>query len=47
VLALHPYELPEVISLAVEAAEGHAPYLDWVRSQVTPEPDAPTMPPAS
>src|SRR5690348_16157010 len=25
---LHPYEVPEVIALPVEA--GHAPYLDWV-----------------
>ena len=28
VLALHPYELPELI--AVEVAAGHAPYVDWV-----------------
>jgi periplasmic divalent cation tolerance protein len=27
-VALHPYEVPEVIALPVEA--GHAPYLDWV-----------------
>jgi len=27
-LALHPYELPELI--AVEVAAGHAGYLDWV-----------------
>lgn len=29
VLALHPYELPELI--AVPVACGHAAYLDWVR----------------
>jgi periplasmic divalent cation tolerance protein len=29
--ALHPYELPEVI--AVEAAGGLAPYLQWVTEQ--------------
>ena len=29
VRALHPYELPEVISLVVAA--GSQPYLDWVR----------------
>lgn len=29
-LALHPYELPELI--AVPVTEGHAPYLDWVRA---------------
>lgn len=28
VVALHPYEVPEVIALAVDA--GHAPYLAWV-----------------
>ena len=28
ILALHPYELPEVI--AVDIALGHAPYLDWI-----------------
>jgi len=27
-LALHPYELPELI--VVEVASGHAAYLDWV-----------------
>ena len=27
-IELHPYEVPEVIALPVEA--GHAPYLDWV-----------------
>ena len=31
VQALHPHELPEVI--AVEAAGGLAPYLDWVAEQ--------------
>ena len=30
VRALHPYELPEVVALAV--AGGSAPYLDWVRA---------------
>lgn len=30
ILALHPYELPEII--AVNPTEGHAPYLDWVLS---------------
>ena len=30
VRALHPYELPEVVALAVVA--GSEPYLDWVRS---------------
>ena len=29
-VTLHPYEVPEVIALPVEA--GHAPYLDWVAS---------------
>jgi periplasmic divalent cation tolerance protein len=29
-LALHPYELPELIAVPVEC--GHRAYLDWVRS---------------
>ena len=33
IVALHPYELPEVI--AVEAAGGLPAYLDWVASQTT------------
>lgn len=28
VLALHPYELPEIV--AVDIASGHPPYLDWI-----------------
>jgi periplasmic divalent cation tolerance protein len=31
VLALHPYEVPEVIALAVEA--GSAPYLAWIAGE--------------
>lgn len=31
-LALHPYELPELIALPIE--RGHAAYLDWVRANV-------------
>lgn len=31
-VALHPYELPELVVLPVEA--GHAPYLAWVRESV-------------
>ena len=31
---LHPYELPEVLALA--AAGGSAPYLDWVRQEASP-----------
>jgi periplasmic divalent cation tolerance protein len=27
-VALHPYELPEIIALPIEA--GHAPYLAWL-----------------
>jgi periplasmic divalent cation tolerance protein len=29
---LHPYDVPEVLSLPVEA--GHLPYLEWVRASV-------------
>lgn len=28
---LHPYEVPEVIALGI--ADGHAPYLAWLRDQ--------------
>ena len=31
-IALHPYELPEVLVLPV--TEGHAPYLAWVTGEV-------------
>jgi periplasmic divalent cation tolerance protein len=33
IVSLHPYDVPEVISL--ELTEGHRPYLDWVLSSVT------------
>lgn len=33
---LHPYELPEL--LVVEAADGLAAYLDWVRAETRPAP---------
>lgn len=32
VVALHPYDLPEVI--ACEVVHGHEPYLEWVRAEV-------------
>ena len=32
-LELHPYELPELIALPVEA--GHPPYLDWLDASTT------------
>jgi periplasmic divalent cation tolerance protein len=32
---LHPYEVPELIALPVEA--GHGPYLEWLRDQVEAE----------
>ena len=31
ILALHPYDVPEVLVLQVE--EGHLPYLEWVREE--------------
>ena len=40
-LALHPYELPELVTLPV--SDGHAPYLDWVRAHAA----APTPTPHS
>ena len=33
---LHPHELPELV--AVEAADGLAAYLDWVRAETRPAP---------
>lgn len=33
VAALHPYDVPEALALAVEA--GHGPYLDWVRAETS------------
>ena len=30
VVAIHPYTLPEVLALPV--ADGHVPYLEWVRA---------------
>jgi periplasmic divalent cation tolerance protein len=30
IIELHPYEVPEVIAVAVAA--GHAPYLDWIET---------------
>lgn len=32
VLALHPYQVPEILALPV--AEGHGPYLAWLRENV-------------
>ena len=32
VVTMHPYEVPEVIALGVEA--GHEPYLDWLAGAV-------------
>lgn len=32
IVALHPYELPEVI--AVDIAHGHAPYLAWIEAEM-------------
>ena len=34
VVAIHPYQCPEVLRLDVE--EGHAPYLQWIRDNVRP-----------
>jgi periplasmic divalent cation tolerance protein len=31
-VALHPYEVPEIVELPIE--RGHAPYLDWVEASV-------------
>lgn len=39
VLALHPYEVPEVLSLRPEA--GHPAYLDWVLGSTKAPPSKP------
>ena len=31
-LALHPYELPELVAIPI--ADGHRPYLDWLAASV-------------
>ncbi len=33
ILELHPYELPEVISVKIE--KGHLPYLNWISENTT------------
>jgi len=33
-VALHPYELPEVVAVGVDAAASHAPYLGWIAESV-------------
>jgi periplasmic divalent cation tolerance protein len=35
VVALHPYEVPEVI--AIPLVEGYAPYLAWIAKEIRPE----------
>ena len=35
-VALHPYEVPEVLALPV--ADGHAPYLEWLDAGVRADP---------
>jgi periplasmic divalent cation tolerance protein len=32
IVALHPYDVPEIVALAIEA--GSAAYLDWIESSV-------------
>lgn len=34
IVALHPYELPEVLALPVAVNEGHAQYVAWIAAQV-------------
>ena len=36
VLSLHSYDCPCIVCLPVDS--GHEAYLDWIRSQVAPEP---------
>ncbi len=34
-VAAHPYDLPEVIAWPL--AEGYAPYLNWIASEISPD----------
>jgi len=34
VIALHSYEVPEIVALPIVA--GHEPYLDWIRRETAP-----------
>ncbi len=34
---LHPYDLPEIVALPVDAAGSLAAYVDWVRAETDPE----------
>lgn len=40
-LRLHPYEVPEIVALAVDVAASHAPYVEWVRATAAEPPKAP------
>ena len=33
---LHPYEVPEIISIEIAKGEGNPDYLNWVKEQVVP-----------
>lgn len=33
ILAHHPYEVPEILALAI--SQGHQPYLDWLREETS------------
>jgi periplasmic divalent cation tolerance protein len=35
-LELHPYQLPEIVVLPVDAETTHRPYVDWVRKESHP-----------
>ena len=35
VVALHPYEVPEVVAIPI--GEAHAPYLAWIAKETRPE----------
>ena len=32
IVELHPYSVPEIVVLPVDATHSHGPYLDWVRA---------------
>ena len=37
ILALHPYELPEILVLPIEEEASYTPYVEWVRTTAIPK----------
>lgn len=37
-VALHPYDVPEILALPIDVSASHAPYVAWVRA-IAPAPE--------